>query len=105
MSLLSLQSWLAIAQGKKLDDIDPVDLEECCQLVKHNSISGSKKSSVDVVSWRAHPPLTPAMNSYTSPRPDIHTMEQLTERSKHGSRSCELPQPQECQEVHRGEAR
>ncbi|MEW5297373.1 MAG: hypothetical protein WDW36_000586 [Sanguina aurantia] len=40
---------LRLPEGAKLDDIPPEALEDCAQLVKHNSIQGCKSSSVTVV--------------------------------------------------------
>lgn len=53
--LSSAHVYLRLPVGKsKLDDITPTCLEECAQLVKENSIEGSKKKSVAVVytKWR-----------------------------------------------------
>jgi hypothetical protein len=38
-----------LPHGKTLDDISPQLLEECCQLVKQNSIQGCKQNNVDIV--------------------------------------------------------
>jgi hypothetical protein len=41
--------YLRLPIGKTLDDISPALLEECCQLVKQNSIQGCKQNNVDIV--------------------------------------------------------
>ncbi|MEW5297364.1 MAG: hypothetical protein WDW38_006202 [Sanguina aurantia] len=45
----SAHVYLRLPEGAKLDDIPPEALEDCAQLVKHNSIQGCKSSSVTVV--------------------------------------------------------
>uniref|UniRef100_K3WKA0 NFACT RNA-binding domain-containing protein n=1 Tax=Globisporangium ultimum (strain ATCC 200006 / CBS 805.95 / DAOM BR144) TaxID=431595 RepID=K3WKA0_GLOUD len=53
--LSSAHVYLRLPMGKSaLDDISETCLEECAQLVKENSIEGSKKKSVNVVytKWR-----------------------------------------------------
>ena len=47
--LSSAHVYLRLPMGaSKLDDISPTALEECCQLVKANSIEGCKKERVSV---------------------------------------------------------
>jgi NFACT protein RNA binding domain len=48
-NLSSAHVYLRLPDGGTLDDIPANVLEECCQIVKHNSIQGCKSSSVDIV--------------------------------------------------------
>jgi len=48
-NLSSAHVYLRLPRGAVLDDIPPQTLEDCCQLVKANSIQGCKESTVDVV--------------------------------------------------------
>ena len=41
--------YLRLPRGKTLDDIPENLLEECCQLVKQNSIQGCKENNIDIV--------------------------------------------------------
>lgn len=52
--LSSAHVYLRQHKGEKLDDISETTLNECAQLVKANSIEGSKRKSVDVIytKWR-----------------------------------------------------
>mmetsp|Transcript_12804 Transcript_12804/g.18898 ORF Transcript_12804/g.18898 Transcript_12804/m.18898 type:complete len:214 (-) Transcript_12804:240-881(-) len=52
--LSSAHVYLRQNKGEKLDDISAELLNDCCQLVKANSIKGCKMSSVDIVytRWR-----------------------------------------------------
>jgi len=47
--LSSAHVYLRLQKGVSLDDIHPDVLEDCCQLVKANSIEGNKLNDVDVV--------------------------------------------------------
>jgi NFACT protein RNA binding domain len=47
--LSSAHVYLRLPLGKTLDDIPDDLLEECCQLVKQNSIEGCKQNNVDIV--------------------------------------------------------
>ncbi|GMH42392.1 hypothetical protein BSKO_10311 [Bryopsis sp. KO-2023] len=47
--LSSAHVYLRLPPGSTMDDIPPDTLEDCCQLVKANSIQGNKKASVDIV--------------------------------------------------------
>lgn len=47
--LSSAHVYLRLPDGLSLDDIPQETLEDCIQLVKANSIQGSKKASVGVV--------------------------------------------------------
>lgn len=55
------------SQGKGIDDIPETALAECCQLVKANSIEGSKRSSVRIV-------YTPWQNLKKVDRHDVGTV-------------------------------
>jgi hypothetical protein len=48
-NLSSAHVYLRLPDGGTLQSIPPNVLEECCQIVKHNSIKGCKLSSVDIV--------------------------------------------------------
>jgi hypothetical protein len=48
-NLSSAHVYLRLPHGKTLDDIPSPLLEECCQLVKQNSIQGCKQNNVDIV--------------------------------------------------------
>ena len=48
-NLSSAHVYLRLPDGGTLDDIPTNVLEECCQIVKHNSIQGCKSSAVDIV--------------------------------------------------------
>lgn len=48
-NLSSAHVYLRLPDGGTLDDIPANVLDECCQIVKHNSIQGCKSSSVDIV--------------------------------------------------------
>jgi len=41
--------YLRLSRGQTVADMSPEELEDCCQLVKANSIEGHKKSSVAIV--------------------------------------------------------
>ena len=47
--LSSAHVYLRLPVGRSIDDIPADTLEDCAQLVKANSIQGSKAASVDVV--------------------------------------------------------
>jgi NFACT protein RNA binding domain len=47
--LSSAHVYLRLPHGKTLDDIPEDLLEECCQLVKQNSIQGCKENNIDIV--------------------------------------------------------
>ena len=47
--LSSAHVYLRLPRGKTLDDIPEDVLEECCQLVKQNSIQGCKENNIDIV--------------------------------------------------------
>ena len=47
--LSSAHVYLRRPMGQKLEDINPDAIAEMCQLVKNNSIEGSKASKVDVI--------------------------------------------------------
>jgi len=47
--LSSAHVYLRLQPNQTMDDISESDLEECLQLVKHNSIEGVKAAAVDVV--------------------------------------------------------
>jgi len=47
--LSSAHVYLRLRPGETLDDVPSVIIDEACQLVKDNSITGRKQSSVDVV--------------------------------------------------------
>ena len=47
--LSSAHVYLRLPRGKMLDDIPDDVLEECCQLVKQNSIQGCKENNIDIV--------------------------------------------------------
>jgi len=53
-NLSSAHVYLRQKEGEKLDDISPMLLHECAQLVKANSIEGSKQKSCHVIytRWR-----------------------------------------------------
>ena len=53
--LSSAHVYLRLPADKTIDDIPPETLEDCCQLVKANSIEGCKRSKVNIV-------YTPASN-------------------------------------------
>ena len=48
-NLSSAHVYLRLKKGETIDDIKPKLLEECCYLVKANSIEGCKKDSVKIV--------------------------------------------------------
>ena len=48
-NLSSAHVYLRLPSGASMDDIPAETLEDCAQLVKANSIQGSKQASVDVV--------------------------------------------------------
>ena len=52
--LSSAHVYLRQGKGEKLDDMSETTIQECCHLVKANSIAGSKSKSVAVVytKWR-----------------------------------------------------
>lgn len=54
-NLSSAHVYLRLPAGQTLDTIPPEPLEDCCQLVKANSIQGNKINNVDIV-------YTPASN-------------------------------------------
>lgn len=47
--LSSAHVYLRLPEGQTIDDISPELLEDCCQLVKANSIQGCKLNNVDIV--------------------------------------------------------
>ncbi|KAG8198206.1 hypothetical protein JTE90_015303 [Oedothorax gibbosus] len=47
--LSSAHCYLRLQKGSTIDDIPPLLLEDCAQLVKANSILGCKKNNIDVV--------------------------------------------------------
>jgi hypothetical protein len=54
-NLSSAHVYLRLPKDASIDDIPPDTLEDCCQLVKANSIEGCKRSKVNIV-------YTPASN-------------------------------------------
>ena len=44
-NLSSAHVYLRLQEGQSMEDIDPEILEECCQLVKANSIEGKQRDS------------------------------------------------------------
>ena len=48
-NLSSAHVYLRLPSGATVDDIPPETLEDCAQLVKANSIQGSKQTCVDIV--------------------------------------------------------
>jgi len=48
-NLSSAHVYLRLKKGETINDIPADVLEECCQLVKQNSIQGCKESAVDIV--------------------------------------------------------
>lgn len=48
-NLSSAHVYLRLPSGATVEDIPPETLEDCAQLVKANSIQGSKQTSVDIV--------------------------------------------------------
>jgi hypothetical protein len=50
----SAHVYLRLNKGQKIEDIPKETLDECCQLVKANSIEGCKKNNVFVIytRWR-----------------------------------------------------
>ncbi|KAA0150735.1 hypothetical protein FNF29_05072 [Cafeteria roenbergensis] len=65
--LSSAHVYLRLPLGKGIDDIPETALAECCQLVKANSIEGSKRSSVRIV-------YTPWQNLKKVDRHDVGTV-------------------------------
>ncbi len=47
--LSSAHVYLRLPEGVDMDTVPADTLEDCCQLVKHNSISGNKLSNVGIV--------------------------------------------------------
>merc|ERR1712135_42052 len=47
--LSSAHVYLRLKEGETIDNIPAALLEDCCQLVKQNSIEGCKKNDVDIV--------------------------------------------------------
>lgn len=47
--LSSAHVYLRLPEGIDVDSIPPETLEDCCQLVKHNSIQGNKLTNVGIV--------------------------------------------------------
>ena len=48
-ALSSAHVYVRLPEGLTIEDIDDETLEDCCQLVKANSIQGNKENDVDIV--------------------------------------------------------
>jgi len=80
-AMSSAHVYCRLTEGLTIDDIDDDTLEECCQLVKANSIQGNKLNNVDIA-------YTPWSNLKKTPSMEVGQVRAKESSETHSLRSA-----------------